>query len=77
MKLKEVIWKKRPVFLKSGICCLMTMQDHTQRRQPKAILQLFFESAYITPYSPDLAPNDFHVSGFEEESRLKSLRKQC
>ena len=50
-------------------------RPHTARSTVATIQDLSFECLPHTPYSPDLAPSDFHVFGpFKEAVGGKSLR---
>ena len=62
--LRPAIKSKRRGFLSSGVILqLDNARPHTARTKVSTITDLHFECLPHPPYSPDLAPSDFHVFG--------------
>lgn len=61
-KLKKAIRKKRPGLLTSGVLLLDdNARPHSARATQNHIATLGWERLDHPPYSPDLAPSDFHL----------------
>jgi len=62
--LKPAIRQKRRGFLTTGVCLLHdNAKPHTATATVLTIEELQFECIPHPPYSPDLAPSDFHIFG--------------
>ena len=62
--LKPAIRQKRRGLLTTGVCLLHdNARPHTAKATVSTIEELRFECIPHPPYSPDLAPSDFHVFG--------------
>jgi len=62
--LKPAIRQKRRGFLTTGVSLLHdNAKPHTATATVSTIEELLFESIPHPPYSPDLAPSDFHFFG--------------
>ena len=62
--LKPAICHKRRGLLTAGVCLLHdNARPHTTTETALTIEELQFEYIPHPPYSPDLAPSDFHVFG--------------
>ena len=61
--LKPAIRQKRRGLLTTGVCLHDNAKPHTATATVSTIEELRFECIPHPPYSPDLAPSDFHVFG--------------
>ena len=62
--MKPAVHQKRRRLLTTGVCLLHdNARPHTTTTTVSSIEGLRFECIPHPPYSPDLAPSDFHVSG--------------
>jgi histone-lysine N-methyltransferase SETMAR len=68
-KLKRVIRRKRPSLVNDGILLLHdNARPHSAMRTAEAIRKLGWSVLPHPPYSPDLAPSDYHLFGKLKES---------
>lgn len=81
-ELRDSIRRKRPTLLTDGVLLLHdNARPHVARATQETIRQLNWEVLDHPPYSPDLAPSDFHLFGplkehlggqrFEDDEELK------
>ena len=64
IKLRDAIRRKRPGLLTRGVLLLHdNARPHTARLTQEKIRQFGWEILQHPPYSPDLAPSDFHLFG--------------
>jgi histone-lysine N-methyltransferase SETMAR len=64
LKLPDAIRRKRPGQLARGVLFFHdSARPHTARATKKKIQELQCELLKHLPYSPDLAPSDFHLFG--------------
>ena len=62
--LRQAIRKKRPGLLRQGVLLLHdNARPHTASATQETIRQMHWEVLPHPPYSPDLAPSDFHLFG--------------
>jgi len=82
-KLRRAIQNKRHGMLSSGIVLLHdNVRPHTAARTAQLLQQFCWEVFDHLPYSPDLAPSDYHLfmylkkwlasQSFEDDDRLKT-----
>src|SRR3954469_19479672 len=77
-QLREALQQKREALLRSGAMLLIdNARPHTAKETKAKILELGFETLAHPPYSPDLAPTDYHLFGslqhFLEEQSFSDM----
>jgi histone-lysine N-methyltransferase SETMAR len=63
VKLRDVNRRKHPGQLARGLLLHRDARPHAARAYQEGIQELQWELLEHPPYSPDLAPSDFHLSG--------------